>query len=326
MESIFILLGILLAPPGAGARACAGCHAGQAADHARSRHAVAWTNEIFAAEYREHPKAWCVTCHAPEVAAAARIDPPASADRGVTCASCHRPRLPGATLRARWRRPGSIHATEVDPDFGGAADCGGCHQFNFPSLDDRGRLLAYTAEPMQNTAAEARGADCASCHGDHRFAGSHDPAMVRSALAIEVCANDNSVELRLTNRGAAHNVPTGGVNRYMTARLWRSSAPERLVERRLGRRFGRGAIAKRTVEDTTIAPGATAVLAARLDALGGDPGEPVNAEVRYIYKEGIERLIERRRVPQAAGSDVSCRPNASRRRAAGPRDRPRPGR
>lgn len=316
MEQLWLLIGLLLAPPDAGVPACAGCHAEPSADHARSRHAVAWTNEIFTAEYREHPKAWCVTCHAPEVAPAARVDPPAAvAAGGVTCASCHRPRRPGASLRARWRRPGSIHATEVDPGFGRGDDCGRCHQFNFPELDRRGRLLAYTAEPMQNTVAEATGADCLDCHGDHQFSGSHDPAMVGSALDIELCAPagiDGAVELRLHNRGAAHNVPSGGVNRYMTARLWRSSAPERLVERRLGRRFGPGPVAKRTVEDTTLAPGATTELRARLADLGGRRGEPVNAEVRYIYMEGVERVVARRR---AAAADLASCPGDRTRRS-----------
>ena len=311
MREIWLLLGLLAAPEGAGPEVCAGCHLAAVADHRASRHRVAWSNAIFSAEYGDHPKAWCVTCHAPEVEPIDRIAPPAAlAEVGVTCASCHRSRRAGADIRARRRRPGSIHATEIDPELGGARDCGACHQFNFPVLDDRGRLLRYTGEPMQNTAVEAGGADCTGCHGDHRFAGSHRPELVRSALSIALCRDGEAVELRLTNRGAAHNIPSGGVNRYMTATLWRSSAPERLVELRLGRRFARAGPAKRTVQDSTISAGDTAVLRAAMATLGGRPGESLNAEVRYIYMEGPERrladgtasqaLIHRERVAPAS--------------------------
>lgn len=292
MSGIWLLLGLLAAPEGAGDAACAGCHAEVAADYRQSRHRVAWTNAVFDAEYRERPKAWCVTCHAPEIAPADRVAPEERlAELGVTCESCHQPRGSGADVRSRRRRPGSIHATEIDPGFGGADDCGTCHQFNFPVLDDRGRLLSYTGEPMQNTAVEAGGADCTGCHGDHRFAGSHRPERIRGALAIALCRDGDAVELRLENRGAAHKIPSGGVNRYMTARLWRSSAPEHLSEQRLGRRFGRGAASKRTVEDSAIAAGEIAVLRVALASLGGAAGEPVNAEVRYIYMEGPRRRL-----------------------------------
>jgi hypothetical protein len=337
VEQLWLLIGLLLAPEsteGTGARACAGCHAEIVDRHRESRHSVAWTNPIFSAEYGESPKAWCVTCHAPEVAPADRVEPPAAAAAGVTCASCHRPRRPGAAIRSRVRRPNSIHATEIDPGFGRGDDCGRCHQFNFPVLGEAGRLLSYTDEPMQNTVVESRGADCIACHADHRFDGSHQIDMVRAAIDLELCRDKGSVELRLANRGAAHNVPSGGVNRFMTARLWRSSAPERLVELRLGRRFGPGGVAKRTVEDSTIAPGATARLRADLDRLGGEPDEPVNAELRYIYIKGVERtladgrlsqaVIERRRVEPAGLS--RCRPNAMGSLATFPRDRRRPGR
>lgn len=191
------------------------------------------------------------------------------------------------------RAPTSPHATVVDKDFGSPAFCASCHQFNFPILGEQGRLVHYTSEPMQATVAEWRasvvGADCADCHADspaqHAFRGSHDPERVASALAISVCRSRATLEVALVNRGAGHNVPSGGVHRRMVVRAWRSSAPERLAEYTLGRRFrplsGGG---KETVRDTTIAPGATRTARFALATLGAAAGDPaVNVELRYIY-------------------------------------------
>lgn len=299
----WLLIGLALAPTDAPAPACAGCHREVARSHGESLHAAAWSNAVFQAEYREHPKPWCVSCHAPEVAAGQRGDPPIeAARRGVSCATCHL--APGDRVRARRRRPGSIHRTAVDPSFGGPDDCGRCHQFNFPVLDGAGRLAAYTREPMQNTVAEVRRhlgarAACLGCHaagGDHRFPGSHDPEMLRRALDASLCRRGERVELRFGNVGAAHRVPSGGVNRFIVARLWRASAPERLRQLRLGRRFasepGGG---KRTALDTTLAPGAWRRLAARPEELGGDPAEPISAELKYVYT-----LSERAALPGGA--------------------------
>lgn len=91
--------------------------------------------------------------------------------------------------------------------------------------------------------------------------------------------------LVVTADGAAHNVPSGGVHRRMVLRAWRSTAPERLVEHTLGRRFrplvGGG---KATTADTTIAPGAVRRARVALAALGPGRRDPaVNIELRYIY-------------------------------------------
>ena len=73
-------------------------------------------------------------------------------------------------------------------------------------------------------------------------------------LDIDLCRDGrDAIEVELGNRGAGHNVPSGGVHRRMVLRAWTSGAPERLAERSLGRRFrplaGGG---KQTLSDTTL--------------------------------------------------------------------------
>jgi hypothetical protein len=318
--------------PGASSEpaSCAGCHPAEHAEWSVSRHAAAWTDPIFQAEFARGRPAWCVGCHAPLAPDPLDVDDEdARASQGVGCAGCHLRDGRMVSLRAA---PGSPHDTVVDPAFGTTALCARCHEFSFPILGERGRLERYTGEPMQATVSQflqsglAGAMECADCHAangaGHAFPGSHDPAMVASALAISLCharrpggrsgEHDAELVIELANQGAGHNVPTGGVHRHMVLRAWRSTSPEQLWEAYLGRRFrplpGGG---KETVLDTTLAPDERRrfrVPHDRLGPAGESPGkshdEPINVELRYVYAldehtplDGavISRVIWRRR-------------------------------
>jgi len=271
------------------ARGCATCHAAISTEWATSRHALAWTNDIFQREYTARPLAWCVNCHAPLTTQQAGQ----FRDAGVDCATCH---VRGGVLVNARRRPGSPHATVEDPSFGSPAYCADCHQFNFPVLGAGGQVTRMTEHPMQTTVAsyqagpyarEAGG--CLMCHGspaNHAFAGGHDPQMLEAALDITWCRRGEMLEVRLRNAAAGHSVPTGDIHRHLNLRLWRSSAPEALFEAFLGRRFdpddGGG---KRTVWDSTIAPQATQQHDIAIADLGGDADEPINLELTYVFLE-----------------------------------------
>jgi hypothetical protein len=269
--------------------ACWTCHEAQWREWQASRHAVAWRDPIFQSEFAHGRPAWCVGCHAPlapDRTAPSDDDPRVAA--GVSCAACHE--RDGRMTSARTAAT-SPHATVVDPSFGSPELCATCHQFNFPVLGERGRLVRYTDEPMQATVAEWRAsgiaADCVDCHGDspggHAFGGSHDAARVASALDITVCATRTTIEVALANRAAGHNVPSGGVHRRMVVRAWRSTAPERFAEHTLGRRFRPlSSGGKETIRDTTIPPGGARTARFTLASLGAAT-EPVNLELRYIY-------------------------------------------
>lgn len=230
--------------------ACASCHAGEVASWTASRHAASFTDGDFQRELEPLRPAWCIQCHAPVET---------RRDLGVACAGCH------AQRDAR-------------------AACATCHQFNFPVLDGRGTLVRMTENRMQKTVDEASGAACTDCHDPHAPHGSHDDEMRTRALDIAVCSDGDEVRVSLANIGAAHHVPTGGVDRHIDVRIWRSSAPEHLVAFAIGRAFelvpGGG---KRTVSDTSIPAGQTRTVTASLASLGGDNLEPVRVEVVYPF-------------------------------------------
>jgi len=274
------------------AAACAGCHPGQHAEWAASRHAAAWTNGIFRREYRDFPRAWCVRCHAPLTPQVAEVRGGGGplADEGVGCASCH---VRGGRIVAREQRRGSPHQTLARADFGGPATCAGCHQFEFPMFDRDGEVRRLSAFPMQSTVAQFHAGPlrdteggCRGCHAltpyGHRYPGAHDPAMLERALSLEVCRDGDELVMSVENRGAGHHVPTGDVHRHVNLRAWRSVAPERLTEIFFGRRFEPMAEGgKRTVWDSTLAPRQRRSFRVAPGDLG-DEG-PVRFELVYVY-------------------------------------------
>jgi len=277
------------------ARSCRSCHSEAFQEWEASRHSVAWSNGIFQREFRSQPRQWCINCHAPLAGeipeGSSSVDPVAA--EGINCATCH---VRGDRIVAASRRPGSPHETEVRSDFGDAAFCGGCHEFNFPVFRADGRLERYSAHPMQATVTQFRAGPyagepgaCLSCHATspagHRFPGAHDPTMLERAVTMEVCRVDRkTVRMTVTNVGAGHAVPTGDVHRHMVARAWRSTAPTQLFEGIMQRSFVPDADGgKQLKSDTTLPPRGRQVYDVPLASLGGSPDEPINVELRYIY-------------------------------------------
>ncbi|HET9619762.1 MAG TPA: multiheme c-type cytochrome [Kofleriaceae bacterium] len=279
------------------ASGCASCHAEIVAEWSTSRHALAWTNGIFQREYSERPLAWCVNCHAPLTTQQAGQ----YKDRGVDCATCH---VRAGALVSAHKRPGSPHQTVADPSFGSPAFCADCHQFTFPVLGSHGEATRMTAHPMQTTISSFNAGPyaherdgCMACHGsrkNHAFLGGHDPGMRNASIEVAWCTRGERLEVSVKNTVAGHAVPTGDIHRHMNLRIWRSSAPEALFEAFYGRRFEPDdAGGKRTVWDSTIAPGQTRQHTLALADLGGAPGEPLNLELTYVFLENEQPRADR---------------------------------
>jgi hypothetical protein len=161
-----------------------------------------------------------------------------------------------------------------------------------------------TAHPMQTTVssftagpyAKQPGA-CMGCHGsraDHAYPGGHDPGMLDAALDVAWCRRGAEITVRVRNASAGHSVPTGDIHRHMNLRVWRSSAPASLFEAFYGRRFDPDDDGgRRTVWDSTIAPEASREHTIALGDLGGEPDEPLNLELTYVFLEAEQVRPER---------------------------------
>jgi len=207
----------------------------------------------------------------------------------------------GKNLVSVRRGAASPHDTIADAGFGSPAFCADCHQFTFPVLaPETGAAIAMTEHPMQTTVASFRAgpyagerAGCLTCHGsraNHAFAGAHDRGMLEGALEVTWCRRgttpgpEPALAVTVRNQAAGHTVPSGDIHRHMYLRVWRSSAPESLYQAYFGRRFEPvDTGGKRTVWDSTLAPNAAKRFDIAAGALGGDPDEPVNLELVYVY-------------------------------------------
>jgi hypothetical protein len=163
----------------------------------------------------------CLNCHAPRSEQQSRLleDQQASV-HGVDCATCH--------VRAhRHFGPRSIamtpHGTvEAEPIFMQSTFCAPCHQFGDDAIAVNGKPLENTFEEWKAGPYAKKDMTCQSCHmqdGSHRFAGIHNPEMVRVALSVRAKRTKTGIAVVMHNRGAGHSLPT-----YITPRiriLWR---------------------------------------------------------------------------------------------------------
>ncbi|MBL8912822.1 MAG: hypothetical protein JNM17_19170 [Archangium sp.] len=211
------------------ARTCGTCHATQFTAWNTSAHARSGTSPVFDALLPRVERAWgttartqCLSCHqpGPEVAG------------GIGCATCHlavgnRGESNGALvvdLEAPLASPGlpserAPHTVARRAFLTSASLCGTCHEVRTPHLEEP-TLSEYRTSPAADEDS------CASCHfrEGHRVAGlsprwdgseeerartlEATRQLVAEALRLEVVGD----EVRLTNVGAAHAVPTGMIS------------------------------------------------------------------------------------------------------------------
>jgi hypothetical protein len=258
--------GLAESPPLLDNDSCKTCHRAEWKEWKASRHSVAGNNPTFTFEYSAHPGNWCLQCHAPRMGAEETLKKKRAMAQGVDCLTCH---VKQGQLISSSHAAHSPHDTKVMSDFGDAKSCATCHQFNFPELDERGELVRYTDQPMQNTAAEffasemaKNGAECTDCHmpaGSHQFPGAYEPHQVRKALATSLCKTSNALQVQIKNALLAHNLPSGGINRAIVLNLWPDTQSDRTREYRLERLF-KGPIGRRGKhKDTTLEPGQEAI-------------------------------------------------------------------
>lgn len=228
-------------PGGARAEDCGQCHIAEYNAWSGSRLAVGAdadaTSPVFRALLPRVAAAWgsvararCVSCHSPGF----------GGDHGVGCVTCHaavgnRGVQNGALVvdlgapLAAAAEPGAsttAHDTEVRDYLTSPELCGTCHVVHGPGLFEEVTLdeLRASADPERT---------CAGCHmpklpsggADHRFTGvdpawgaeagaaeraaSESAALLARAVTLELLDGESGIEVRLTNTGGGHSVPTG---------------------------------------------------------------------------------------------------------------------
>ena len=141
---------------------------------------------------------------------------------GIVCAACH------VRSHQRFGPPFSEHAAAsnvfAEGHHGGAvvasaysdsAFCKPCHQFEEDGFSLNGKLLENTYNEWLESPHAKQGKTCQSCHMPdrrHQWRGIHDPESVKNALKLDVEISNYQetmeAEIRLTNHGAGHHLPT----------------------------------------------------------------------------------------------------------------------
>ena len=229
---------------------CADCHPVIYSQWSQSRHALAWSNDIFQAGYIVEPDPICVFCHAPlpeqsrEVFAnhqwylaqhpdrqksstslkdIPKLPEPRSAE-GISCAVCHiRQAKVIGTQPADEAHPSIVSSKLSSSDF-----CKDCH--DFPVVERHSGQVWISETPMQSTwqewstwaASQKTAPTCQDCHmpeGRHDFHGANHRPLLAKSLHVDVHRNQDSLTFTLRSVGVGHSFPTGDLFRHMTLEI-----------------------------------------------------------------------------------------------------------
>ncbi len=230
------------------AEECGPCHAEIYREWSASMHGHAWKDPYFQVDSRfDGSQQICLNCHTPLVNQQQNLvlgfrdrdkfDPilepntgysASLRDEGVTCAVCH---VRNGVIVGPHKTDNAPHAVEYDPEMsGGIKPCMRCH------IVPGKRWDTFYSIPPCGTVAEIENAgasiDCISCHMPavkrsgasgamregrrHLWQGGHTSEQVKKGLSVEYRQEAGAFVFTLTNRGAAHYVPTGTPDRHLT--------------------------------------------------------------------------------------------------------------
>ncbi|MBM2834697.1 MAG: hypothetical protein HW406_1858 [Candidatus Brocadiaceae bacterium] len=212
------------------ADSCKDCHQEIYDQWRESMHSKSSTNPVFQACWtvRNNPP-FCSNCHFPMLEQKPKILRGFMLIKeGVTCVVCH---LRNKTLYGpREIKEGEApHPVRYDPSFQKSEFCYTCHSWGFP----RARIK-QTCSTSDEYKMSERKETCQDCHmskkegfaslgrpkhiyGMHDQKSSRNPEELRQALKVELKTERDTykpgdklkAEIRITNTGAGHRVPTG---------------------------------------------------------------------------------------------------------------------
>lgn len=261
---------------------CERCHQEIYREWRDSRHAHAFTSDVYRRATHGGTDAPCAGCHAPAPLVADSLPQPRleHRDEGITCATCHMATGKGVaplTMRGPVSRssPVEVHPVIVaDAAYRTSALCGGCHR------------AAY--REWQATAATAPDTEtCQGCHmpSVHRKVESVNDRLPYSAVLV---ALEKSEKLR-RHRFA---VPDDAGKHLELKLVRRGDVIEATVHNELPHALPTGRFGRREVRLHLAWPGGG------LDEkLGAQPADPLGA--------GQSRTIRLRLPPQARGAELS---------------------
>ena len=215
---------------------CGSCHVKQWEEWKSTRHAMAMGPGVWGQLIGPPPEYVnsCLPCHTPlseqyellPTSDGKHVENQAYDARlqaqGITCAACHvrshqrfGPPFSETTAAAGVFGEGHHGGAVVSRAYQDSAFCKPCHQFEEGGFSLNGKLMQDTYNEWLESPHAKQGQTCQSCHmpeRSHRWRGIYDLHTVREALKLNVEMKDRAenieAEIRLTNEGAGHHLPT----------------------------------------------------------------------------------------------------------------------
>lgn len=246
------------------AAACGACHQDHYDNWKNSLHALSYTNPIFQAAYQKaytesagEAARICLPCHAPTTRITGDFAAKNEITReGITCDFCHSVedvKKGGFVLKTGEVKRSALkvsapkeHGAAYSEAFATSRLCSGCHDFT----NHLGTKVGNTYDEWKQSEYMKSGVHCQNCHmaempgksakeggrnsiHDHSLAHSmekmlgavrvetKEPARTRDAVVADV---------RLTNEGAGHAIPTGTPARMLVLEVHAVDAGGNVVE------------------------------------------------------------------------------------------------
>jgi hypothetical protein len=215
--------------PFARASECRSCHEAQYAEWQESFHGKAWTDPMVQALSNGFRMSECIDCHAPmpihATGLGTRVAPRQSSRAdGVDCITCHLMEDGVSVASTRTIDTSKVAGAcrpKAVPEMSTPLACAGCHNQH---------------NTVDELAASGRTETCSDCHmpqvargekqgRSHRWPGAHSLDMHRKAVTLDLALEGGAVVAKVTNVGAAHQVPTDA--RHRSYNLFLSAWDER---------------------------------------------------------------------------------------------------
>ncbi len=173
---------------------------------------------------------------------------------GISCAGCH---VRDGVILGPFDDSVAPHPTRYDPKFRTTEICYTCHQVTSGPLQFYNGGPCATFFEFEDGPYAKRGYICQNCHmpeivrpvatggpvrqgRQHLWRGGHDPEMIKRALQAELVVpavpaqpgETVTFQLRVTNGGAGHAIPTGDPDRYFRIELELRDASGKVIRQK----------------------------------------------------------------------------------------------
>lgn len=199
---------------------CAGCHSEIAREVAESWHGMAFTDPDVLQLSKNFQDTQCIPCHAPvpiyQVGPGERVlARRENRELGIDCVSCHM--RPDGTVAGK-RGLSAPCQPVVEPTLTTAKFCAGCHNQHW-TVDEYAAsrwIETHTCNDCHMPKVDRPIADGGPVRKEvatHLFEGGHYEWMLKKAATVAVEVKGRTLEVRVTNSGTGHKMPTDARHR-----------------------------------------------------------------------------------------------------------------